>query len=101
MQVLLPHLTLMHTSLQSSTSVHWSSMVTSHLVFCNRAIRSLHHVFGMTCHLNSALSFYFHSLFISTIIANHKPSSSSSSSIYLSLGLPLKIKVSSPQELIP
>src|SRR6218665_1968983 len=75
------------------TSAHGSIPVTSRLVFSNRAISIL----GMACHLNSALFFYLHHhcqsqaiIFIRLLYLSYRPSS-----------FPLKIKVSSLQELIP
>src|SRR6218665_1074305 len=64
--------------------------------FPTEPYKSLHHVFGMTYHLNSA-SF----LRLPSVIANHKTSSSSASSIRHPQGLPLKIKMSSLQTLLP
>src|SRR6218665_2478311 len=64
--------------------------VTSHIMFFNRAIGypSLHHVFGLTYHQK-----YTHHFFVSTtVIANHKTSSSSGSSIRHPRAFHLKLK---------
>ena len=67
--------------------------VTSHLMFSNRLTPrpSLHLNSGMACHLNSAVPLYL----------RHHCQSQTFIWLLCPLGLPLKIKVSSLQELIP
>src|SRR6218665_3213735 len=81
------------------TFSRFPAAVTFHLMFSNRAISSyppLHHVFGMTYHLNSAPFIYL-----------RHPHSQSQDIIFLRLlypsppGLPLKVKMSSLQTLLP